>query len=100
MGEDGTVYLYAKLDDGKDEKISLSRDEYTKAFKLTNRSDFEESDSIVEERLLGLSEDWMAEQEQGFESEAKTNGETKPLPRVQTGARPMTSLSTKTVWRT
>lgn len=78
MGEDGTVYLYAKLDDGKDEKISLSRDEYTKAFKLTNRSDFEESDSIVEERLLGLSEDWMAEQEQGFESEAKTNGETKP----------------------
>lgn len=78
MGEDGTVYLYAKLDDGKDEKISLSRDEYTKAFKLTNRSDFEESDSIVEERLLGLSEDWMAEQEQGFESEAKTNGGTKP----------------------
>lgn len=73
-GEDGTVYLY----DGKDKKIPLCQNEDTKVLKLTSRSEFEESDLVVEERLLGLSEDWMAEQEQGFESESKTNYETKP----------------------
>lgn len=78
MGENGRVYLYARLSDNDELKIPLSQNHETKIFELADKSVFEESVTVIEERLLGLSEEWMAEQEQGFESEDMTYGGTKP----------------------
>lgn len=78
MGEDGRVYLYARLSDNDELKILLSQNHETKVFELADKSVFEESVTVIEERLLGLSEEWMAEQEQGFESEDMTYVGTKP----------------------
>lgn len=78
VGEDNKVYLYAKLSDGEEKKIMLSQDEKTKVFSLENQMVFEEPKEVVAERLLGLSAEWMDEQEQGFESEA--GGEDAPKP--------------------
>lgn len=76
-GENGTVYLYAKLSN-EEIKIPLAQDPDTKVFKLTDCSVFDEEPEVIEERLLGLSSEWMDEQAQGFESE--TREEDKPQP--------------------
>ena len=78
VGEDNKVYLYAKLPDGEEKKILLSQDEKTMVFSLENQMVFEEPEEVIAERLLGLSAEWMDEQEQGFESEA--GGEDAPKP--------------------
>lgn len=70
VGEDDKVYLYARLPDGKEEKILLVQDEKTLVFSLEDKTVFEEPYEVIEERLLGLSTEWMDEQEQGFESES------------------------------
>lgn len=77
VGEDGTVYLYANLPDGE-KKIPLTQDPDTKVFKLADNSVFEEDSEVIEERLLGLSGEWIEEQEQGFESETKEENITRP----------------------
>lgn len=77
-GENGVVYLYARLSDNMEAKYELFQDEDTKVFYLKDNSMFEDSPAIIQERLLGLSEEWMNEQVQGFESEAKENEKTQP----------------------
>lgn len=75
--ERGTVFLYGKSQ-GRDElKIELRKNE-NNVFELVDADVFDESREIVEERMLGLSEEWMSEQEQGFESEAKDESKPKP----------------------
>ena len=78
VGEDDKVYLYAKLPDGKEEKILLVQDEKTMVFSLEDNTVFEESDEVIAERLLGLSVEWMDEQEQGFESESNDEDISQP----------------------
>ena len=70
MGEGGKLYLYAKLSDNEEKKIPLMQDPDTKVFKLTDVSMFEEAPEVIDERLLGLSGEWMDEQDQGFESDS------------------------------
>ena len=64
MGEGGKLYLYAKLSDNEEKKIPLMQDPDTKVFKLTDVSMFEEAPEVIDERLLGLSGEWMDEQEE------------------------------------
>lgn len=78
VGEDNKVYLYAKLFDGKEEKIPLIQDENTKVFALEDNTIFEESEKVIAERLLGLSAEWMDEQVQGFEPEASNEKPQQP----------------------
>lgn len=77
-GEDEKVYLYAKLPNDKELKYELSQDKDTKVFYLKDNSIFEESVEVIQERLLGLSEEWMGEQAQGFESGATSDEITQP----------------------
>lgn len=76
-GEDGRVYLYAKLPKGE-KKILLSQDPDTKVFKLVDNTVFDETTDVIEERLLGLSGEWMDEQAQGFEAETKVEYKSQP----------------------
>lgn len=78
MGGDDTMYLYAKISDSEEMKIPLVQDSSTNVFKLKDSSLLDESPEVIEERLLGLSGEWMDEQAQGFESETKE--EDKPEP--------------------
>lgn len=78
IGENKKVYLYAKLQDDQELKFELSQDQETKVFCLNDNSIFEESEDVVQERLLGLSEEWMNEQVQGFESGATAVEITQP----------------------
>lgn len=66
--EDGKVYLYAENHDADSNKIKLDLDESTHVFKLEDYSIFEEPKEIIEERLLGLSEEWMESNVIGFDS--------------------------------
>lgn len=77
-GTQDDFYLYAKLPDGKEMKILLAQNDETHVFKLQDYSLFDEKEEVIDERLLGLSEEWMGEQAQGFEAEVKEEG--KPLP--------------------
>ena len=77
VGENGTVYLYAKLSEGE-KKIPLTQDPDTKVFKLEDFSVFDEKPEVIEERLLGLSSEWMDEQAQGFEAETKEENRPQP----------------------
>lgn len=78
LGEDDEVYLYAKLPDGKEVKILLIQDDKTKVFSLEGKTVFEEPEEVIAERLLGLSGEWMDEQEQGFESESSDEETPQP----------------------
>lgn len=78
IGENNKVYLYAKHQDDQELKFELSQDQETKVFYLNDNSIFEESVEVVQERLLGLSEEWMNEQVQGFESGATSVEITQP----------------------
>ena len=75
---DGKVYLFSDMQDGSTQTIPLVQNKETKIFELEDYSVFEEPKEIIEERLLGLSEEWMSDISQGFESEVKSN--EKPLP--------------------
>ena len=77
QGENGVVYLYGKGQDGAERKIELQRND-NNVFKLADASVFEDSAEVVAERLLGLSEEWMNEQEQGFEAETKEDENPQP----------------------
>lgn len=77
-GEDGKVYLYGKLSDDEIRKIPLEQNPDTKVFRLLDYSVFEEEPEVIEERLLGLSGEWMDELAQGFESEIKSEDKSKP----------------------
>ena len=78
VGEDDKVYLYAKLLGGKEMKILLLQDEKTMVFSMEDYTVFEESEEVITERLLGLSVEWMDEQEQGFESESSDEDISQP----------------------
>lgn len=78
IGKDGLFYLYAKTPEGREIQFPLAQDADTNVFILQDNSSFEESKEVIEERLLGLSEEWMSERSQGFEEEVKEN--EIPLP--------------------
>lgn len=78
VGEDNRIYLYSKSPDGKEVKIPLVQDDKTKVFSLEVCSVFEETEKVIEERLLGLSVEWMDEQEQGFESDSSDEEISQP----------------------
>lgn len=54
------MFLYGKVSTGDEKKILLKRNE-NNVFELEDTSIFEESEEVIEERLLGLSEEWMSE---------------------------------------
>lgn len=77
QNENGTIILYGKSLDGEDIKIPLRRNE-NNVLELVEESIFDETTSVIEERLLGLSEEWMSEQSQGFEAETHEQRQSKP----------------------
>lgn len=69
--------LYGKDDNGEDLKIPLACSE-DGVFFLEDNNPFEESLDIVDNRLLGLSEEWMDYNNQGFESDGDNGLSVKP----------------------
>ena len=72
------MFLISTLPNGQELKIPLDCSDITGILKLKGASPFEESSDVVDERLLGLSEEWMNERAQGFEPEARDDD--MPLP--------------------
>ncbi|MBO5613526.1 MAG: DUF262 domain-containing protein [Prevotella sp.] len=77
-GGDGNVYLYSKLDNGEEKKILLKENSESRVFQLAEDSIFDERPEVIEERLLGLSGEWLEEQSQGFEAETKEENQSQP----------------------
>ena len=79
QGEEDKYYLYAKgTADNENVRYELKQHSDTKVFYLVDTSVFDEPDEVVNERLLGLSEEWMEEQASGFESEVKESDVAQP----------------------
>ena len=77
-GNDEKLFLYAKLSDGEEVKLLLIANSENGVLQLSDYSLFEEESDVVRERLLGLSEELMNDEVQGFEPESREEG--KPLP--------------------
>ena len=63
--------FYLMGDSADSKKYDVKRDDFTNIFKLVDKSIFEEPSDIVEERMVGLSEDWIETQSQGVEANSE-----------------------------
>ena len=75
---DGDDFFLFSSHNGIDIKYKLLQDQETKVFKLEDNDIFEESQEVIEDRLVGLSEEWMDETSQGFEIESNMASVPKP----------------------
>jgi len=74
----GDMFLYS-VNSSEEMKFALKVNNVTKAFYLEDDSIFEEEEAVIDERLLGLSEEWMEASVNGFEPGAtETVEEQKP----------------------
>lgn len=64
---DKGFYLSGSTADNRD--YVVVEDDNTKVFKLKKKKAFEETPEVVEERMLGLYEEWIEAQSQGFETD-------------------------------
>lgn len=65
--EGGKFYLTG--DSADSEKYDVQKDEFTNIFTLVDKNIFEEPSDVVEERMVGLSENWIEAQSQGLEAD-------------------------------
>ena len=72
IGRKGTVELFAESIQGKI-FIPLSFKDGSHILKLDNYDRFEESREVIDERLLGLSEEWMETLESGFDADGESD---------------------------
>lgn len=72
-----TVFLYGRTKDGTEKKIPLKRND-NNVFEINDVSVFDEPKEVIEDRLLGLSEEWMSNQTQGFEAETVDDDKSRP----------------------
>lgn len=75
VDRDGKVSLHSESAQEVYKSIPLIVNEDTKIFKLNNEDygKFEETREVIDERLLGLSEEWMEVGESGFDAEGELN---------------------------
>lgn len=78
VGVDKKVFLFGRTPEGIEKKIPLETDSSTGAFMLSDTSLFDENKDVIEERLLGLSEEWMGELAQGFEGGSTIEERSQP----------------------
>lgn len=63
--------FYLIGDSADSEKYVVKKDEFTNIFTLVNPNVFEEPLGVVEERMVGLSENWIEVQSQGLEVDSE-----------------------------
>ena len=65
--EEDKFYLIGDSADSK--RYEVQKDEFTNIFKLKDKGDFAEPVEVIEERMIGLSENWIEAQSQGLEAD-------------------------------
>lgn len=65
--EGDEFYLIGDSADSK--KYAVKKDEFTNIFTLVDKNSFDEPAEIIEERMVGLSENWVEAQSQGLEAD-------------------------------
>ena len=65
--EGDKYYLIGNSVDSK--KYKVQKDEYTNIFTLVDKDFFNEPTEVIEERMVGLSENWVEAQSQGLEAD-------------------------------
>lgn len=61
--------FYLAGDSVDSEKYDVQKDEFTNIFTLVDKNIFEEPSDVIEERMVGLSENWIEAQSQGLEAD-------------------------------
>lgn len=61
--------FYLMGDSADSKKYDVQKDEFTNIFTLVDKDIFEEPADVVEERMVGLSENWIETQSQGLEAD-------------------------------
>lgn len=67
--EGNEFYLAEDSADGK--KYKVQKDEFTNIFTLEDKDFFDEPSEVIEERMVGLSENWVEAQSQGLEADSE-----------------------------
>ena len=65
--EGDKFYLIGDSADSK--RYEVQKEEFTNIFKLKDKSNFAEPVEVIEERMIGLSENWIEAQSQGLEAD-------------------------------
>lgn len=68
LRNDGNEF-YLMEDSMKGQRYKVERNEFANIFILVDRDSFEESAEVIEDRMLGLSEEWIEVQSQGLETD-------------------------------
>lgn len=61
--------FYLSENSGGSEKYEIVKDDFTHIFRLVKSESFEEPADVVEERMVGLTENWIEAQSQGLETD-------------------------------
>lgn len=69
--------FYLMSDSADSKKYDVQKDEFTNIFTLIDKDIFEESSDVVEERMVGLSENWIEAQSQGLETDNEESPQSR-----------------------
>ena len=69
----GDIQLYAKNIQGEDVFIPLSFRDNSQILELEDYNIFEETPEVIDERLLGLSQEWIERMGSGFDADGESN---------------------------
>ena len=69
--------FYLMSDSADSKKYDVQKDEFTNIFTLIDKDIFEESSYVVEERMVGLSENWIEAQSQGLETDNEESPQSR-----------------------
>ena len=69
----GDIQLYARNIQGEDIFIPLSFRDNSQILELENYNIFEEPPEVIDERLLGLSQEWIERMGSGFDADGESN---------------------------
>ena len=73
VDQKGKIQLHAESIEGKNIFVPLSFKEDSYILRLENYDIFEESPEVIDERLLGLSGEWMETMESGFDADGESD---------------------------
>lgn len=75
--KDGKYFLYTKNIQEQGDFIPLDLEEETRVFKLKDYNLFEETKEVIDERLLGLFQEWIETKASGFDADGESDPDIK-----------------------
>ena len=77
VDKDGKYFLYTKNTQEQEKFVPLDLEEETRVFKLKDYNLFKETKEVIDERLLGLFQEWIETKASGFDADGESDLDIK-----------------------